>query len=283
MRAVARPAIPERATLRSLWRYARYAVVERATVQTWNRVNLVLLGWLATSAVTGRFTVARDLSSPALFVVGATAAGVMAQVSDRHRSDERVAGVIRDALAHSSVLAVPMLAAVAAAPERVVLALYGPAYAGAAPFLVGLAVYQLLVSQSRPVAAALKGLDRPDVVVRLSVVCFALDVLLGVAAFFATGPVGVVVATVAAQSAWLALGALVLRTHVDALAVPRELGLQAVGGVVTYATVALVAPLLPRTSVLSLAVVASLGGAVYVGVLLLSPATRSVVADLAPI
>lgn len=264
-----RPTRPSRGTLRSLWSYARYSIPNSFLGQAYDRFDVLLLGFLLTPAVAGYYEVAFKLTLPAAFVMMTAASGLMARVSHKHSRNEPFAEDVSNTLAFSSVLAVPMVVGAFALSEPLVVTLYGPAYAEAATFLVGLAVYQLVTTQRGPLSRTIDAVDRPDVNTVLSVLTLGINVVLGVALVFELGGIGVVVATVIAESIRYAVSAAyVRRTLPEVDLLPRTLLEQAGAAAVMGGVVLVLRGTVPIQRWYHLLVVVAVGAFVYGGVLL---------------
>ncbi|WP_254663431.1 polysaccharide biosynthesis C-terminal domain-containing protein [Haladaptatus sp. W1] len=274
----ARPAIPSRAFVRSLADYARYSIPSTLSGTTYDRLDVLLLGFLlvdGTSAV-GWYEVAWKFTLPAVFVADMAGRGLMTTVSARN---ERVGGAAHDisnTLAYAGILAFPILFGSFALSNALVVTVYGPAYRNAAVLLVGLAAYRVVRAQSGPLLQAVNGFDRPDVAMRLSALAVGINLLLGVFLTLRFGPVGVVAATIVAESA-VYLGALrFLRGElVGVEPVSRPMAAQVGASLVMFVVVSVAHASVPVASWTDLLSLVSLGGVVYVGILFaVSPGVR---------
>ncbi|WP_254769075.1 lipopolysaccharide biosynthesis protein [Salinilacihabitans rarus] len=233
-----RPAVPSRETLGSLWRYAKYSIPNSFLGQAYDRFDILLLGFLLAPATAGQYEVALKLTVPAVFVMEAAQAGLLARVSNLHSRDEAVDEDVSNTIAFASIVAIPMFFGALAMPEVLVVTAYGSEYAAAASLLVGLALFQIVSTQSGPLTSAIAGIDRPDVNTRISAATLALNVVLGVVLTLAYGAVGVVVATVIAETLRYVLSAYVVRRELPEVTLfPRTLGEQVAAAVVMFAVV----------------------------------------------
>lgn len=265
----ARPTLPSRETLRSLWAYAKYSITNSFLGKAYDRFDVLLLGFLLTPAVAGYYEVAFKLTLPAAFVTTAASSGLMARVSHKHSQGEPFVEDVSNTLSFSSVLAVPMVFGAVVLSERVVVTLYGPEYAPAAPFLIGLAAYQLLTTQQGPLSRTIDAIDRPDVNTVLSALTLGLNVVLGIALTLEFGGIGVVVATVIAESIrYVVSAAYVHRTLPEIVLLPRTLLEQVGASVVMFGVVAALRRTVPIQRWYHLLAVIAAGAAVY-GVVLL--------------
>ncbi|WP_227352677.1 oligosaccharide flippase family protein [Haladaptatus salinisoli] len=272
----ARPALPSRTFVRSLADYARYSIPTTALGTTYDRLDVLLLGFLLAPAAAGFYEVAWMLTLPAVFVADVAGRGLMAAVSARRAQGASVGRDVSNTVAYSGVLAFPILFGALALSESLVVTVYGPAYREAALLLVGLAGYRVVRTQSGPLLQAVNGLDRPDIAMRLSAVAVAVNLVLGVLFTLRFGPIGVVVATLVAETLRYLGTLLFLRRAVSGFApLSRPMVAQVGASLVMFVVVSTARASLPVRSWSDLAVLVSLGGIVYVGVLLAaSPETR---------
>lgn len=265
----ARPTLPSGKLTQSLWEYARYSIPSTALGTVYDRLDVVLLGLLLSPAAAGYYEVAWKLTIPAVFMADVAGMGLMAKVSGRAADGSDVGEDVTNTVSFTGLLAIPMFFGVLAFAKPLVITLYGPAYAAAAPLLVGLAAFRLLRTQSGPLLQAVNGLNRPDIGMRLSAAALVSNIVLGVAFILWFGPVGVVVATVLAESIRY-LGSLgFLFGELDAFnPITRPLIEQVGASIVMYAAVTVAHAYVPIRSWVDLLVLVGLGAGVYGAVLL---------------
>ncbi|MFC4543256.1 lipopolysaccharide biosynthesis protein [Halosolutus amylolyticus] len=233
-----RPTTPSRETLSSLWSYAKYSIPNSFLGQAYDRFDILLLGFLLAPAAAGRYEVALKLTVPATFVMLAAQSGLMARVSRLHSQGKGVSDDVSNTVAFSSIVAIPMLFGALAMPEVLVVTAFGPEYADAASLLVGLALFQVANTQSGPLTSAIGGIDRPEINTRISAVTLSLNVVLGVALTLAFGAIGVVIATVIAETLRYVLSARVVKRELpDVVLLPRTLGEQVAASVLMFVVV----------------------------------------------
>lgn len=78
--------------------------------------------------------------------------------------------------------------------------MYGADYLATVPFLVGVAAYRIVQTQREPLGSAVKGMGRPDAVFRISSITVAVKFAIGVALVLTIGAIGVIIATVVAET-----------------------------------------------------------------------------------
>jgi O-antigen/teichoic acid export membrane protein len=276
------PAVPSRETVASLWSYARYSIVSSFVGRAYDRFDVLLLGALVTTGAVGDYEVAYKLTLPATMLTGVVGSGLTPKVSNRHSKGQAVATDVTNAVSYTSLLSVPIFFGALAIPKSLVVTLYGPEYATAAAFLVGLALYQVVSTQTLMYQHTLAGLDLPDVQMRVNVVTLAFNVVVGVALLAVVGPLGVVVATILAEGLrYLASMVAVRRRLKDVEVVPRALLEQALVGVVMFAVVEAAQQTVVVRSWVDLGLLVGVGAVTYGLVLLaVSPGLRFTVSSV---
>jgi len=232
------PARPSRATVTSLWRYARFSIPSAFVGKAYDRFDVILLGAIVTTGAVAGYEVAFKLTLPATFLAGVIASGLAPKISNRASKGQDVAIDITNAVSYGSVLAIPVFFGALAIPEPLVVTAYGATYADAAPFLVGLALYQVLYTQTTMYQRALAGLDLPNVQFRVNLLTLAFNLVAGIALLVVMGPIGVVVATVLAEALRYGTSSYAVRGQVREVDVlPRAVFEQVLAGVAMFAVV----------------------------------------------
>lgn len=282
-----RPAVPPRDLLANLWSYARYSVPSALLGKAYDRFDVFLLGIILVPSAVGYYEVAAKLTVPATFVSGVAARGLMAKVSNLRSKGESVAEDVSNTIAFTTVLSVPILFGALALSRQLVVTLYGGEYAPAAELLVGLAVFRTLQTLNGPLRQTINGIDCPRVNTWLSVGVLTLNVAVGVVLTLEYGAIGVVVATVLAETVrYVGLAAVLRRALPDVVVLPRTFLQQVVAGVVMFGVVTVAVRAVPVASWVELTALVGLGAAVYGTVLFgISPEVRltgrSVLEDVA--
>lgn len=263
------PKLPDLETARSLWAFAKYSIVSRFVGKTYDRFDIVLIGFLLGAGTAGQYEVAAKITIPATFVSGLASATLLAKVSNLRSMGANVTHDVTNTVAFASIVAIPLFFGALALDEVVVVTLYGGEYRPAGVLLVGLALYRVVGTQTQTYAKVLDGLDRPDVKLGVNTVTLALNVVLGVFLAIEFGAVGVVAATVVAETLRYAGMFRYVDKFTDGLdLLPRPLVEQAGAGIVMFAVVWALARVVRIPSWPHLVVVVGFGAAVYFGLLL---------------
>lgn len=260
-----RPAVPSAATLRSLWTYARYNIPSSFVGKTYDEYDVLLLAILFSQLEVGFYQAALKFTLPAMFVTQVSGSGLMTRVANRHGQGAAYNDDLTNVLAYASLFAIPILFGVVAIGDRLIVTAYKPQFAAATPYLIGLALYRLLKTQSHPYRQAILGTDRPSVIFRIDTVILAANLIGGLALAVVIGPIGVVVATVVTEAIRYPL---YVRATPDRTGVPPRPFFEQLGaGMVMFAAVVGLRHVVPLASPIGVGTVVAVGGATYVATL----------------
>lgn len=261
------PSLPDGETFRSLWKFARFSIPSMSTRYAYNKMGFLIVGVLLGPEVAGYFEAAQKVTIPALLLGGMASGVLMPQLSNLSSRDEEVSEKIRQVLAYSSMLAVPIFFGAAAFPDKLVVTVFGSDFAKAGPILVGYALYRLVKSRTVPLRNTFEGLDRPDTVLYLTVISGALLIVVGLPMLDRYGPVGMVATMVLTELVWYVLGMVTMRRRYDVPWVPRPMFDQVVAGGVMFLVVEGVEQLVGLHPWYVVFLTVGLGASVYFAVL----------------
>ena len=210
-----RPSLPSKESLRSIARYARWSIPNGLVGTALSRMDTLLLGWLATASIAGKYQVGLQITMPAVFVSSVIGTGLMGRVSNLESRDEDWSEDLWNSLTYGPILAVPIFFGSLVLGEELAVTVFSGQYSGAGIFVVGLALYRLLKTQHRPFGTIINGLDRPDLSFRISLISFALNVALGVGLWFVLDALGIILATVLTGFVTYALTIYYVRDLID--------------------------------------------------------------------
>lgn len=264
------PALPSVATMRNQWEYARYSIPSSLLGRAYERFDILLLGYLLTPTAAGLYEVALKLVTPARFVAEAASSGLMARVSTLSSRGERFGQDVTNVLSFTSVLAIPIFFGAIPLASDLVVTIYGSDYAAAAPLLVGIALYHVVMTQSMTLSQTVYGLDLPHRVMWTSAIAVTINVVLGVVLTLRFGAIGVVVSTLVAEIVMYVLYSRLVQRYEEVTFLSRPLLVQlAAGGVMFVVVAALTTSRLLGASRVALAVTLAVGATVYFAVTLL--------------
>lgn len=262
------PVLPSRDVVASVWKFARYSTVGAMVNNVYNRLDVLLLGFILSSAAVGHYEVASKLTLPATFISGMASTALMPKLSSLDSLDQSVGKEISEVLSYASLLAIPIFFGSLAVADLLVVTAYGTAYREAAILLPGLALFRLLRSQAQQFQSALDGLNYPNIHLKIAVVAVIFNIISGYLLTVAYGAIGVIIATIAAEIIQYGGSWYVLRRHVDGLTpLPSMLQYQLVAGIPTFAAAKFVMIMSPSASLSTLVAALVAGATGYFGTL----------------
>lgn len=226
-----RPVLPSRKTVGSVWRFARYSIFTRLLGAASGKFDIIVLGTFLTTATVGYYEVAYRLTIPATFMMAAIGGALMPKISNFHSRGEEISGDITNAIAYNSILAIPLFFGAVTLSHDIIVTVYGGSYAAAADYLAGLALYQVLATQTNVYQRTLSGIDRPDWELRIDGSTLLFNLVVGISLLFIVGGIGVVIATILTEFLRLVFSMRAVQQLVpDIEPVPRPLLDQVVAG-----------------------------------------------------
>lgn len=276
-----RPSFPSRETYRSIWEFARFSILSSVVNKSYNRFDVLLLGAVLTSTAVGYYEVAFRMTMPAVYLGSIFGSGLMARVSNFHSKGEinEIRSDIKNTSSFISIISIPIFFGALAIAEPLVVTLYGSEYAPAAPLLIGIALYQLIRTQTIPYHHTLDGIDQPDKTLTVGILTLGFNILVGLLLVFEYGTIGVVAATVLAESLRYTLSVLYLRQEIrDFRLLPRGFLEQVTAGIVMCSSVSILRSQLAIESWVDLVILLSTGAVCYFGLLtIISPQFQTTV------
>mgnify|MGYP006281355151 FL=1 len=145
-----RPTIPTLSTLSSIWQFAKWSIPNGFVGTALEKMDIILLGWLVSASVAGKYQVALQVSMPAVFISGVIGSGLVGRISNLVSRNEEWHSDLQNSLSYGSILAVPIFSGSLVVGEELVTTVFGSGYAGGGVFLIGLAAYRLIKTQTSP-------------------------------------------------------------------------------------------------------------------------------------
>jgi O-antigen/teichoic acid export membrane protein len=194
---------------------------------------------------------------------------MMSRVSSLNSSNEDPSKAVTDGIAYASIIALPMAAGAIVIGDLVVVTVYSSEFRRAGLFMGWLGIYFVIQTQMKILSAALSGLDRPDMVLKLNAVGFIINAVLGVSLFHIIGPIGVVYATVVGVSSRYILSALWVRRKLSVNLIPRPLAHQIAAAVLMSGSLIILKTFVGLRSWVGVVSTVVLGGFLYAITLIL--------------
>ncbi|QLC34902.1 lipopolysaccharide biosynthesis protein (plasmid) [Halarchaeum sp. CBA1220] len=268
---------PGRAQFRSLVRYAKYNGVSALGGYVYNSMDLLVVGYFLTPAFVAAYELAWRVTAMLLLVANVVSNTVFAQLSAWHARDEldRVGATLADAVTASLVLVIPAFVGIALLSREFLGVLFGPAFTVAAAAFVVLAGEKLVTAVNVVLDAGVRAFDRPQAGAYATVGSATLNVALNVVLVPRYGLLGAASATAAA----VCLHGVVLAVALSRLT-PLAVDARGLGWCVGAAlgmggVIALARTFVDAGTLVGLAALVALGGAVYLALVLASTRLRA--------
>lgn len=264
------PKLPTKTLVRSVWDYARYNIPASLITKTYDRFDMLLIGILLAPGVAGQYQVAYNLSMPGTLLATVAASGMMARVSNLISKDKQAAATenITTTVSHATLLSIPIFFGALALSTKLVVTVYGPAYASASSMLIGLAAFHVIRTQTVPLSSALRGLDRPDIDMKIGAITLTFNILVGIALAHKMGGLGIVIATVLSETIRMISLHYVLKAELpDVTLISDSLTHQLLGGVSMFLVIDLLDKYIAITDWFVLAPLVATGAIIYAVVL----------------
>jgi O-antigen/teichoic acid export membrane protein len=283
--AKVRPRFPTRETAERVWTFARWSVPNSLLQNMYMRLDVLVLGVVVGNAAVGLYEPAMRLTIPAAFIATSIGDSLTVKASGLSSLDRDVAADLRNALSYTCLFAIPIFFGALAMPRDLMGVAFGPEYRAGWAALVGLALFQLFNTYRLPFDTVVSGMNRPDLRFRISAFTLAVNVPLAVGLGLEYGLLGVVGATIVAESVRVTAYLVVAHRLFDQVMLPRPLFEQFGAGAVMFGVVSVLSGAVAITGWVPLVAVVGAGAVTYFGVLVaVSPhfrlTVRSVLDDL---
>lgn len=285
-----RPQLPTRTHMRSLFDYAKYSWLGSLKAQSYQDVDILILGAMVHPSLVGIYAIAWSLTKVLRLFGLAISQAVFPEISNISTQDslDATTNYIEDALAYSGFIAIPGFVGGTILADRL-LALYGTEFVQGTEVLWLLLLGVIAYGYMRQFLNAMNALDRPDLSFWTNLVFIFSNVVLNIILIWSLGWVGAAIASVISATLGMVLSYLLL-TRIVTLSMPLgEISRQAVAAVVMGIAVLGLDTLIQQTGAIQqnaviLFVLVGAGTVVYVVLLFgISPQFRSVVDRNLPI
>jgi O-antigen/teichoic acid export membrane protein len=279
--AKVRPSLPTRETAERVWTFARWSVPNSLLQNLYMRLDVLILGVIVGNAAVGLYEPAMRLTIPAAFIATSIGDSLTVKASGLSSLDRGVADDLRNALSYTCLFAIPIFFGALAMPEALMGIVFGADYRAGGAALVGLALFQLFNTYRLPFDNVVSGMNRPDLRFRVSAFTLAINVPLAVLFGLEYGLLGVVGATIVAETVRVATYLVVAYRLFDQLMLPRPLFEQFGAGAVMFGVVYWLSDAVAVTGWVTLLGVVAAGAVTYFGVLVgVSPHFRLTVRNV---
>jgi O-antigen/teichoic acid export membrane protein len=271
--------------VRSTASFARWSVPNSLVADMYSRADIILIGVLAGNTAVGYYEAALRLTQPGAFFSTSITNPLLVKVSGLSSRDLDVLPDMENAVSYAGLLALPILFGAAAMSRELMVTVFGGDFAAAWPVLIGLAIFQVLNAYAKPFEVVTAGTDRVQLTFGVSGSILLLHLPLAVGLGYEYGLLGVVAATIAAETVRLTMYQVLSRRLFGGAVFTRPVVEQAIAAAAMGVAVAVVVgAVLVISSWPWLLVAVGLGATLYFGLLtLLSYHFRETVENVSPV
>jgi O-antigen/teichoic acid export membrane protein len=278
------PRMPSRETVVDTLRFARWSVPNLLLQNAYMRVDVLLIIYLVGSTAAGYYEAALRLTMPGTFIAASIGTSLTVKASGLSSLDESVVNDLKNAVSYAGLLSIPVLFGVLALPRPLAVTVYGSEFATATGALIGLAMFQVLNTYRIPFDQIVNGIDRPDLGFRVNLLTLLVHLPLAVALGYVHGLIGVVAATIVAETLRFALYQYVANRYFGEFILTRPIYEQFASGVIMFLGVKVISGYgIGPNRPINLAFIVATGAVIYFATLLaISPHFRLTLDNASP-
>lgn len=219
--------IPHWCHFRSLWEYAKFSWLGSLRSQSFNNIDILILGIYVQSSLIGIYSVAWTISKFLSLFDSAIRQTVFPEISysDTNEDPDAVAGLLTESLRFSGIITIPGLIGSYFIGERL-LRIYGPEFQRGTDVL-GLLIFAILIyGYQQQMLSGLNAIDRPELAFRINIVFIVSNLIMNIYLIQTTGWTGAALATAISAIIGLLLTIYILSKFVDFTIPYRTVGVQ---------------------------------------------------------
>ncbi len=191
-----RPAIPSYYHIQSLFNYAKFSWLGNMRSQTFDTVDITILGLFVTQGLVGIYSIAWSLSK-FLEIFGDAISNTffpeMSRISAQEDS-QAIAGLTRDSLSFAGLILIPGFTG-AIVIDDLLLRIYSEAFVAGTAVLWILIAALLIYTYNNQLLNVLNAIDRPDLAFRSNTIFIITNVLLNFVLIWQFGWIGAAIST----------------------------------------------------------------------------------------
>ena len=272
--AIGRPSLD---LTRSLVAFSKYETINSVGGRVYQWMDVAIIGFLLTQQAVSAYELAWQVTLLVLLVSKSIEKAVFPQFSQWNANSEtdRIEGALSKSIGVALFVSIPALVGASVYASEILGYIFGPEYTFAAGVLVVLMVEKLFQSFNDIVGGSIKGLDRPDLAAKATVIALGVNVILSPLFAIRFGLIGVAVGTAIAWFVGTVFRARYLSRFVS-IGIPyRLLGWYTVSSLLMGGSLVVLQALFPVTSILLLVAEVGFGAVVYLGLSTVVPEVRN--------
>jgi O-antigen/teichoic acid export membrane protein len=180
--------------------YTRDSFISGIAMRFYDNIDILTIRYFLDDAAVGVYGIGFRFALPVQVVSGAIADAMLPEVSSEaaEDNDHQVTSLVTDAFVYAPIIALPATVGVAILAEPLVVTAFSGAFADSALIAVVAIGIQIPAGFRSVFSSALNAVDRPDVPARAGFTVIVANLLLDVILVPTIGPLGAVIASLAA-------------------------------------------------------------------------------------
>jgi O-antigen/teichoic acid export membrane protein len=216
------PTIPSRKVVARTVNFAKWSLPSGLVGMTYDRLDVLVLGWIIGSTSVGYYQPAFQLTLPATYLAASISQSLSVKSSGKDSQGNPVITNLRDGIAYAGVVSIPLFFGALAISRELMRIIFGPSAVAGAGALIGLALLQILKSYVKLMGSVIQAVDRPDIFFKVSITVLVINLPLAVLFASWYGLIGVVIAAIVAELTRVALTMIVVVDLFGNPGLPRE-------------------------------------------------------------
>jgi O-antigen/teichoic acid export membrane protein len=229
-----RPTLPTRSIMRSISEYARWSVPNGLLNKLYSSLDILVITAAAGSSAAGLYAVARQLTQPATFLSSSISGALSVKTSGRHSAGQEIVQDLLNSVSYSGLIAIPLFFGALAMPRAIPQTVFGGEFAAAGGAVVGMAIFQVWNVYASQFESVFTGIDRPGIVFRINAGITTVHLPLAVGLGYLYGLLGVVTATVVAETLRFVVYQYLIYAKFNRIALSRPIAEQVLSGFVMF-------------------------------------------------
>lgn len=228
------PAVPSRRTLGRITEFARWSVPNGLLNKLYSSADVLIITAAVGSTATGQYMIASQLSQPATFLSSSISGALSVKTSGRHSAGQGIVQDLLNSVSYSGLIAIPLFFGALAMPRAIPQTVFGGEFAAAGGAVVGMAIFQVWNVYASQFESVFTGIDRPGIVFRINAGITTVHLPLAVGLGYLYGLLGVVTATVVAETLRFVVYQYLIYAKFNRIALSRPIAEQVLSGFVMF-------------------------------------------------
>jgi O-antigen/teichoic acid export membrane protein len=225
---------PPRNKIIEIYNFARYSIPSKFVTHSFDKIDLVMLFILSTSAIAGNYQTAVQISLPAMITSSSLSSSLRTKISNSHSRDKDFSSILKTSINYASFISIPMFFGSLIVGEELVKLVYTESFAIGGILIPYVILIKLIISQRSLYQSSLNAINKPYYSVVANGIGFLINVILGIILFIQYNYIGIIIASIIATLISYILSFYYLNKSIqyDFNIITKNLGLQFVSAII---------------------------------------------------